>query len=152
MAVVEIKGDLKHITHIKKLNRYLATHQLVFGFVGDEKGVDGTPVAEYAYYVEFGKMKGGVPRPFFRNGKKEFEKDFMKKFKELYFKCVKSFLDPSIILETLGTEGVSIIQESIIRGNYAPNKESTLKNKKGSKPLVDTGTMLQSVKFKIEKR
>lgn len=150
MAVVEIKGDLKHIKHLKKVNDYLKSHRLVFGFVGDEKGEDGTPVSEYAYYVEFGLMKGGVPRPFFRNGRKEYEKDFFKKFKALYYECVKTFADPSIILETLGLEGVGIIQESIVRGGYAPNKESTLKQKKGSKPLIDTNTMLQSVKHKIE--
>ena len=137
--------------HMKKVNKYLATHQLVFGFIGNEKGENGTPVAEYAYYVEFGLMKGGVPRPFFRNGRKDFEKDFFKKFEDLYHRCVNNFLEPSIILETLGIDGVGIIQESITKGGFAPNKESTLKSKKGSKPLIDTGTMLGAIKHRIER-
>ncbi len=55
-----------------------------------------------------------------------------------------------MVLNTIGVETVRLIQESILKGGFAANKESTLKRKKGTKPLIDTGTMLNSVRFEIE--
>ena len=90
-------------------------------------------------------------------------------FRDLFFKCTKdieNYLDTTLkslvmeaiksgasgemVLNTIGVETVRLIQESILKGGFAANKESTLKRKKGTKPLIDTGTMLNSVRFEIE--
>ena len=81
---------------------------------------------------------------------KEIQEMLNEKLKPLIMEAIKSKANGEVVLNTIGIEAVGLIQKSINEGIYAPNKESTLKHKKGSKPLIDTGTMLQSVNFKIE--
>ena len=52
-------------------------------------------------------------------------------------------------LENIGTFVVKRIKSTIKNGNFTPNKESTLKRKKGSSPLVDTGSLINSISYMI---
>ena len=146
---IKITYDLKNLEHAKKIMKYLKSHKIEVGFISEEKGENGTPVAEYAYYVEFGMGKGNVPRPFFRNATKEIEKVMSKMISPLVMQAINSGASGRTVLDTIGTEMVGIIKESIASGSYAANKEATIKNKSGSKPLIDTGTMQGAVSFKI---
>ncbi len=147
---IEIKFDFKEFNKAKEILEYLTNHKLRVGFTGNETGENGTKVSEYAFYVEFGKGKGNVPRPFFRNATKDIEEYLRKTLKPLIIHAIKSQANGEMVMKTVGVETVRLIQESINKGGYAANKESTLKKKKGSKPLIDTGTMIASVKFEIE--
>ena len=147
---ITIKFKLDEYKKAKEILEYLTKHKIRIGFIGNETGEHGTKVSEYAFYVEFGKGKGNIPRPFFRNATKEIQEMLNEKLKPLIMEAIKSKANGEVVLNTIGIEAVGLIQKSINEGIYAPNKESTLKHKKGSKPLIDTGTMLQSVNFKIE--
>ena len=141
---IEITVNLNNLNYMKKVIDYLTSHRLVIGFVGDETNEEGIKISEYAYYVEYGKGKGNVPRPFLRNANPEVQKMVNSKLKKITLTCVNSKLPAETILNTLGTEAVGLIQESIQNGSYAGNKPGTLKQKKGNKPLIDTGTMMLS--------
>ena len=146
---VEIKLNLKEFEKMKEILEYLTSHTIKVGFTGGESN-NGTKVSEYAFYVEFGCGKGNVPRPFFRNATKNIEDYLNKTLKPVIMQAITNGSDGATVLNTIGVETVRLIQESINKGGYAANKDSTLKRKKGSKPLVDTGTMISSVRFEIE--
>ena len=55
-------------------------------------------------------------------------------------------------LNRLGVFGVSLVQEKIGSGGFAPNAPSTVRKKGSSKPLIDTGRMRQSVKHTVKSR
>ena len=43
------------------------------------------------------------------------------------------------------------VQKEIVDGSFEPNAESTIKKKGSDKPLIDTGTMRQSVTYVVRK-
>ena len=147
---ISIEFKLDEYNKAKEVFKYLTSHKLKIGFTGSESGAKGTKVSEYAFYVEFGRGKGNVPRPFFSNATKDIENYLDATLKSLVMEAIKSGASGEMVLNTIGVETVRLIQESILKGGFAANKESTLKRKKGTKPLIDTGTMLNSVRFEIE--
>ncbi|MDY4010785.1 MAG: hypothetical protein SOY60_03860 [Fusobacterium gastrosuis] len=54
------------------------------------------------------------------------------------------------LLHSLGKDVVKKVKEMIESGSYAPLSPTTIKKKGSDKPLFDTGTLLRSVKYKIE--
>lgn len=56
------------------------------------------------------------------------------------------------ILNKLGLMQKGLIQKKISDGDFEPNADSTRKRKKSSRPLVDTGTLRNSVDFVIEEK
>ena len=63
---ISIEFKLDEYNKAKEVFKYLTSHKLKIGFTGSESGAKGTKVSEYAFYVEFGRGKGNVPRPFFQ--------------------------------------------------------------------------------------
>lgn len=56
------------------------------------------------------------------------------------------------VLKKIGVMHEGQIKKQITNGTYTDLSERTIKKKKSSKPLIDTGIMRNSVKFKISKR
>lgn len=56
------------------------------------------------------------------------------------------------MLKALGVFQKGIVQKEILEGHYLPNSPRTIKQKGSSKPLIDTGQMLQSVTFVVRER
>ena len=54
------------------------------------------------------------------------------------------------ILKSIGLKVKDLMQAEIIEGNFAPNAASTVRRKKSSRPLIDTGRMRQSVNYQIK--
>ena len=42
-----------------------------------------------------------------------------------------------------------LMQEEIVRGNFVPNAEATIRQKGSDKPLIDSGLMRASVNYQI---
>ena len=55
-------------------------------------------------------------------------------------------------LQQLGAMAKGLVQDEIVNGDFAPNAESTIQKKGSEQPLIDTGTMRQSVNFVIKRR
>lgn len=53
-------------------------------------------------------------------------------------------------LERVGNRAVSVVQSYITDLKTPPNAESTIKNKRSSNPLIDTGLMRGAVTFKVQ--
>ena len=69
-------------------------------------------------------------------------------------KCIDKIADGKMTahkaFETVGKDVVKKVREMILNGTYAALAESTVKAKGSDKPLYDTGTLIRSVKYKIE--
>ena len=54
------------------------------------------------------------------------------------------------VLKEVGAFGVSLVQEKIGNGSFAPNAPATIKAKGSDHPLIDSGRMRQSVHYVVK--
>ena len=117
------------------------------GFFSTARYEDGTPVAAVAAWNEFGTET--IPeRPFFRNALAESERG------------VSNILAKGIDTEKMvvddqlaGRVGEYVqgkIRDSITALKEPPNAPETVRRKGSSDPLLDTGTLRNSVAWKVE--
>lgn len=129
------------------------------GFLEGKTEADGTPVPMVAAWNEFGDGAKRPPRPFFRNmiaakgGK--WGDEIAKILPTTGFDAVKTLL-------LMGMRVSGQLRQSIVDTNEPPLAPSTIarKSRGGSKkvagafgpekPLVDTGTMLNSVDYEVD--
>ena len=119
------------------------------GFYPKSTYSNGIKVASVAFWNEFG-TKHNPERPFFRHANIEAKKELNRVIEDS-----KDNIKPQLLtrntLSVIGNLWVNNIQKSIAGYNisYTPNASSTIKAKGSSKPLIDTGRMLQSPSYKI---
>ena len=142
---------------LEKLADQIKKSKLEVGFFESAKYPDGTPVAYVAAIQEFGYPAGNIPsRPFFRNAISQNDG-----WKPLATKAMSAVVEGRIelnqALNQMGLKMAADVKDSITDGSYEALKQSTLdarqsrKRTKGvaSKPLIDTGQMLQSVTYAV---
>ena len=150
----KISGQKKVIADIKAVTDGLAAGSVSVGFLGRETYPDGTPVAAVAFWNEYGKMvnsKEGnyfqLPRPFFRRMIEKESKTWAPKIASLLkAKSVKT----EEVLGLMGEDIKGALKQSIQEFQSPPIAYSTAKAKGNSKPLVDTGQMLQAVDYEVK--
>lgn len=88
-------------------------------------------------------------RPALRNG----VKSALAEIKTLSITCIRKINDGSMTMEQLSNQigllAVSSVQETISNGVNPPNAKSTIKKKKSSTPLIDTGHYRQSIRHVV---
>jgi hypothetical protein len=118
---------------------------------GTDASDDGTSIMEIAMYNELGTSTPSPSRPFMRQS---FE-NHQDKLQEACDKVVTSVTKGTtarMALNELGVTVVGIIQDEIDEGAFESNAESTIKKKKSTKPLIDTGRMAQSIHYQIAEK
>jgi hypothetical protein len=130
------------------------------GIVEGAGDVEGVPVAQYAAWNEFG-VEGppysqhgkGVwfipPRPFIRGWLTEKEANIKGTIDRLYKQVSDGKLDAKTAMGRLGQFGQDGIKAFIRNGHFEANADRTIKIKKSSRPLIDTGTMRNSVRYQV---
>ena len=107
---------------------------------------DGTSVVDVAYWNEYGTSK--MPsRPFIRQTFEKNGSDIEQVSRTLLGGIITGIYNADGALRELGDWYEGVMKEVLRDGSYVPNAPSTLAQKNGSKPLVDTGTLLQSIKW-----
>ncbi len=61
-------------------------------------------------------------------------------------------LGTNAALNQLGNVVQGMVQRKIVDGPFVPNSPVTIKRKKSSKPLIDTGHLRQSIRYVIERK
>ena len=61
-------------------------------------------------------------------------------------------LGTNAALNQLGNVVQGMVQRKIVDGPFVPNSAATIKRKKSSKPLIDTGPLRQSIRYVIERK
>ena len=129
----------------------LANLEVQVGFqAGEAQEKNGTDIAEIAAYNEFGSS-GTPARPFM---KQSFERhqDQLQAACDMVNQTRSNGGTAEKGLEQLGVMCKGLVQQEIVDGGFAPNAESTILRKGSSQPLIDTGTMRQSVNYVIKQR
>jgi len=153
-----IRDTDKGMEKIRKEIAALSELSVKAGIIEGAGSVDGVSIAQYAAYNEFGvpgkKKKWRIPpRPFIR-GFIENESAEIKATQEMLVKQVsEGKMSANTAIKRLGQYAQDGIKRYIMSGDFEPNAEATIQRKKGSsRPLIDTGTMRNSVRYKVIKR
>lgn len=141
MELVLLVGGKKFIEELKRIAK--KSEELEVGFFPVSTYENGLPVAQVAYWQEFGTYNIPV-RAFFRttfqNEKYNIGNEFAKQLK-------KSNFDIDISFKYLGNHLKYKLQESIQDWDTPANAPSTIKSKGFNNPLVWNGKMTESVRW-----
>lgn len=132
----------------KKLVRKIALHKKIEPGEKREAVNTNLTVAQVASWNEFGTKddKGNVripARSFIRGTYTKRHKDIVDHIAKFLYR------DPDNLLEHVGLYVVSLIQEEIRKGIAPENSKYTIARKGSSKPLIDTGQLINSITYKV---
>lgn len=111
---------------------------------------DGTPIAVIAAVQEFGSSDGHIPE-------RSFLRVPLRANKQTYATILEKGL-PSVIqgasslyqiMNQMGARAVGDSQQAISEGIPPPNAPSTIRQKGSSTPLIDEGTLWQSITWVV---
>lgn len=117
--------------------------------MGNEEA-EGTTVVDYGLYNEFG-TRFSPARPFMATTADQ-NKELLNKFTTfLVGRMIDGKITDDTLLKNLGAKYQSLIQKTIRDAkNWAvPNANSTIAMKGSTSPLIDTGRMVQSVRYEV---
>lgn len=147
MATV-IGGDLLEQALKKIGDRIGRAREVRVGFLEGSVEPDGSSTAEVAAINEYGAPEAGIPaRPFFSGMIAEKSPEWGDKFAKL---LELSDYDTSRALRRMGDGIATQLRKAIIDFKDPPNAPSTIAKKGFDDPLVDTGSMLNSVDREVE--
>ena len=157
-----MKVEIKETSEGKRLEKFLedcGKDCVVVGYqegrkkytVVDEKGKqEEVDMVDVAMFNELGTSK--IPaRPFLKNSVDMYEREIGEFVDQQVGQALDNDSDAQELLKKLGAYHVGLIQRSILDGEYVPNAPYTIEKKGSSKPLVDTGQLLQSPHYIIRK-
>lgn len=111
---------------------------------------DGTPVAMIAAVHEFGSPSQGIPeRPFLRVAVQRNRQKYGRLNRINLVKMLRGQATVEQALGQLGEMAKGDVQTEIRSGDFAPLKPATIKRKGSSRPLIDTGQMVQSIAWEL---
>jgi len=134
----------------------LSNLQVKVGIIEGTGSVNGTDIAEYAAYNEYGvpgkKKKWDIPpRPFIRGWIENNQAEIKAMQDKLFGQVADGKMKAEMAIKKLGQFAQDGIKRYIMSGGFEPNAESTIKRKGSSRPLIDTGTMRNSIRYKVTK-
>lgn len=128
------------------------------GWWGD-KHPSGPPVAQIAAWNEEGHINGGMfagtvtpARPFIRTGFIPQSKKILQTLYPDFHAIAMGTLTWSRLYNNLGVRYVQLMQQTIFSWNSPANSPVTIALKGFNNPLVETGYMQSSVKYRIVPR
>ena len=114
------------------------------GAAGNEE--NGASIAMVGFYNEFGTDDKRIPaRPFMSSSFEEQKKEIEKIKRSQYSKVLGGMQTVRGALAILGEYMTGKVKMKITSLRTPPNAESTIRMKKSSNPLIDTGRMRASI-------
>lgn len=121
-------------------------HELDVGIVRGGVGKNGTPIAEYAFYNEFGTEH--IPERSFMRSTVDEEQG---RAQQMEARLLGDLLDgkktTAECARIIGTFWREHIRQKIASNVPPPNAPSTLRQKKGFVTLVDTGALYRAIRY-----
>lgn len=137
----------KFFSEIKKLNKL----QVRVGFQQGDEQEEGVDLLDIAMWNELG-TSSSPSRPFMRKSVDENEEKINAFLNAQVKKLAKGETTAEQVFKAVGAFQKGLVQEKIKNGEFEPNSPYTIKKKGSDKPLIDTGTMRQSVNFVITEK
>lgn len=135
-AVYTAEGDrfFKELEELKRMKTYV-------GFqAGSHFEENGEDVVNVAYRNEFGTEK--IPsRPFMA----QTVDNHLKEITDVVAKSAQRGQDAAGITRLIGEAIADLMRKEIENGDFVPNSPYTIAKKGSDKPLIDTGTMMDSI-------
>lgn len=111
---------------------------------------DGVPVAMVARVNEFG-VPGRIPaRPFMRPVVHGKGPQLVEKLRNEYKQAIKDNRNTAKVLERFGIYVETLVRGQIMATVTPPNSPYTLRHKRGTHPLIDTGFMVETLTHQTE--
>jgi hypothetical protein len=156
MAVSRLTINDRKWRELKRQIPQIAGAVVTVGIQSDAgAGQDGTPIAAYAAFNEFGTSGGGwggpIPARPFLGGSFDDNRDKWGRAGDVAInKALTGEMDFGAGLAILGTIAQQDIQAKIASGDFAPNAPLTVAIKGSSQPLIDTGAMRQAIRYEVQ--
>ena len=121
------------------------------GVQAGEAAEDGQDMASIAAYNEFGTEK--IPsRPFMRDSFDENLGRIEKFSQSAIMRAVMGQVSFMQSMHLVGQTTTGIVQRKIVAGPWTPNAPSTVAQKGSDRPLIDTGSLRQSIRHIVRHR
>ncbi len=138
----------------KKLERTIIAANkpmhVAVGILQDEKRDDGFSMVDLAMVHEYGSKNGYIPqRSFIRSSCDIKRKEHLRLLNHLEKKVLLGHLNKKQALTQFGEAIKSDMVQAINTGIGPVLKSSTVKRKKSSKPLIDTGLLKGSIVHEV---
>lgn len=165
---MKVKSNTKGINKLIADLRKMHGGKLEWGFYEEDKYPDprgADSAADVARLVEEGHPNGGIfegtttpARPFFSNAVNDEEniRELRRAIKHLQRKVLQGKITPEDKMEGLGEIVKRQLEESILNFSGVPLQDSTLDMREwrehteyGDSPILETGFLLESIKFKV---
>ena len=154
---MDVKFESKDMGKAKIERELRAARKLValVGIPSDAKRHEDNPnigLAEIAFIMEKGSMVNNIPpRPFMQQTRIMNEKKVAGLSKKYLSAISTGKMSAMDAIKILGASYEGAMKKIFLTGSFVGNAESTKKRKKSSKPLIDTGLLRQSIKYKVAK-
>lgn len=154
---MDVKFESKDMGKAKIERELRAARKLValVGIPSDAKRHEDNPnigLAEIAFIMEKGSTVNKIPpRPFMQQTRIMNEKKVAGLSKKYLSAISTGKMSAMDAIKKLGASYEGAMKKIFLTGSFVGNAESTKKRKKSSNPLIDTGLLRQSIKYKVAK-
>ena len=145
------KGKKKIIEATQKIRKDLPIVKIGIQSDSGQYSEDGLRVVDVATFHEFG-TKNIPERSFIRSNMKKNRKKYLALTAKMYSKMMKGEITPEKALALIGEVIQADIKKGIIEGIPPELSKETIKKKGSSTPLIDTGQMMNSIRYKVVKK
>lgn len=154
-ARVEVKNADSAKRSLEALINNLGDNTQVL--IGVQKGAgnydDGLPLAVVAAANHFGANLAAnisIPaRPFLDVAIEKNQRKYSVTAKNLLPKVLEGEMEMDQLLDSIGLQAASDVQEFMVELKTPPNAPRTVKKKGSSNPLIDSGHLVQSIRHEI---
>ena len=151
---VTIKDNKAKLDKIIKDLQTLEKLEAKIGILDDAGSTfKGERIVDYATIQEFGnKDQGGfVPERSFIRSTADENNHWIKALEQAANQVIDGVETPGLAMTLVSIRARDDIKKKILDGDskWAPLRESTIKKKGSSKPLIDKGFLINAIKYKI---
>ena len=119
---------------------------------GSENHSEGITVFQIGMIHEFGVPEKNIPRrSFIRVPIENNIKEITKLIENNHKLVSENSMSAKVALDRIGIKAQNTIKESFRNNDWKPLKRATIKRKGSSRPLVDTGQLIGSISYIVEK-
>lgn len=150
MAVIEVSTKLTDMGIDKVLENVMELDgkQVKVGVQAGSGSHDGVDILDIAIYNHFGTRN--IPsRPFISDCFDKNQGQISEAKKRIVYRVMEG-MPASAGLAQLGQWYQDVLKGHIRNGGWVPNAPATVKRKGSSRPLIDTGQLVNSVRWEIE--
>lgn len=138
-----------HGRGLRELAARLASQRVLVGVPRGAAEQDGTQMWQVAAASEFGVPEKNIPeRSFLRAGLRKYLPEFARVARLGMTAVVRGAIGEGIALGQLGAVAAGWVKRYIAEGSFAPNVPRTIARKGSDRPLIDTGSLRQSITWK----